>query len=215
LYRKVIAMQSDWASENLQIIRTLMERAAVYRRALAPLMTLIGVSGVVAAVIGSCLNLTNIRALVGYWMAIGLIGLAESFLLIRRQALAAAEPFWSSPTRRVVQALLPPFVTGLAAGLIFLALGPANPISISLLVPLWMVLYGCALHSAGFFMPRGFKLFGWGFVVCGCVVGCAVLCLPNELSWFETNWQMGLFFGGAHLAYGVYLYFTERNRETA
>ena len=31
-------MQTDWASENLQVIRTLMERGAVYRRALAPVM---------------------------------------------------------------------------------------------------------------------------------------------------------------------------------
>ncbi|MDB6016752.1 MAG: hypothetical protein JWR19_1241, partial [Pedosphaera sp.] len=32
-------MKSDWAAEHLQTIRTLMERSAIYRRALAPVMT--------------------------------------------------------------------------------------------------------------------------------------------------------------------------------
>ena len=29
-------MESGWATDHLQVIRTLMERAALYRRALAP-----------------------------------------------------------------------------------------------------------------------------------------------------------------------------------
>ncbi len=42
-------MESDWAAEHLQVIRTLMERSAVYRRALAPVMTAAGVLGTLAA----------------------------------------------------------------------------------------------------------------------------------------------------------------------
>src|SRR6266540_1083328 len=38
-------MESNWAAENLRVIRTLMERSAVYRRALAPLMLLAGGTG--------------------------------------------------------------------------------------------------------------------------------------------------------------------------
>ena len=45
-------MDTSWAAENLQTIRTLMERSALYRRALAPIMTYNGVVGCVAAVIG-------------------------------------------------------------------------------------------------------------------------------------------------------------------
>ena len=30
-------MESNWAEENLQTIRTLMERSAIYRRCLAPI----------------------------------------------------------------------------------------------------------------------------------------------------------------------------------
>src|SRR6266446_9747026 len=41
-----IAMESNWAAEHLQVIRTLMERSAVYRRALAPIMIFNGIVGV-------------------------------------------------------------------------------------------------------------------------------------------------------------------------
>ena len=38
-----VPMESNWAAEHLQVIRTLMERSAIYRRALAPIMLGTGV----------------------------------------------------------------------------------------------------------------------------------------------------------------------------
>ena len=80
-------MQTDWASENLQVIRTLMERSAVYRRALAPVMGLVGVTGMAAGALGAALKLESSRPFAGYWAAVALVCLAEAFLLIRRQAV--------------------------------------------------------------------------------------------------------------------------------
>jgi hypothetical protein len=197
-----LTMQTDWASENLQVIRTLMERGAVYRRALAPVMGAIGLTGLASALLAIVAGLNTGRAFACYWMAVAVVCLAEALLLVRRQALKDQEPFWSPPTRRVTQALGPAFFCGMMAGLAVLRLDPAGA---RLLPPVWMVLYGCALHSAGFFMPRGFKLFGWGFIVAGC---SWVLAAPPSLS--GANWAMGVFFGGAHAAYGMYLCFTEK-----
>jgi len=45
-------MESNWAAEHLQVIRTLMERSALYRRALAPIMIFNGVVGLAAAGLG-------------------------------------------------------------------------------------------------------------------------------------------------------------------
>jgi len=208
-------MQPDWAAENLQTIRTLMERSAVYRRALGPLLGVIGAIGIASAILGATLGLATPRDFIGFWVAISLVNLAASFLIMRRQALADAEPFWSSPTRRVVQAILPPFFAGLVAAVALIILGPANPIPVTLIVPLWMVLYGCGLHAAGFFMPRGFRLFGWGFVLSGCVIATVALVRPQWASLAQANWIMGAFFGGAHLAYSVYLYFTEKSKAMA
>ena len=75
-----------------------------------------------------------------------------------------------------------------------------------------MLLYGCALHSAGFFMHRGIKLLGWLFVLCGCAL-MAAHCIPGDpLALVERHRAMGGVFGGLHLAYGIYLYFTEKRR---
>jgi hypothetical protein len=197
-----VGMPTDWAAKNLQVIRTLMERSAVYRRALAPVMGAIGVTGLAAAVVAVLAGVSTGVAFAGFWMAVAVLCLAEAFLLVRRQALKDAEPFWSPPTRRVTQALWPAFFCGMAAGLACLRLHPNGA---WLLPPVWMALYGCALHAAGYFMPRGFKLFGWGFIVAGCGW---TLAAPPTLA--AANWAMGVFFGGAHAAYGLYLYFTEK-----
>src|SRR5580698_6090826 len=88
-------MQTDWASENLQVIRTLMERSAVYRRALAPVMGAIGLTGLAAAGLAVVAGVKSGGAFAGYWMAVAAVCLAEAFLLVRRQALKEQEPFWS------------------------------------------------------------------------------------------------------------------------
>ncbi len=184
-----------------------MERGAVYRRALAPVMGAIGLTGLAATVLAVVAGVKTGGAFAGYWMAVGVVCLAEAFLLVRRQALKDHEPFWSPPTRRVAQALGPVFFCGIVAGV---ALPRFKPDGARLLPPVWMVLYGCALHAAGFFMARGFKLFGWGFVVAGCFW---LLAAPSSFP--GDNWVMGFFFGGAHAAYGLYLYFTEKSGTAA
>src|SRR5512145_2999997 len=98
-------MESNWAAEHLQVIRTLMERSALYRRALAPIMTFVGVVGSSAALAGCIVRIESLTSFVGYWFAVAGLSLTGSFLLVRRQALRAAEPFWSPPTRRVALAL--------------------------------------------------------------------------------------------------------------
>src|SRR5215831_13830234 len=108
LYHKVSVMESNWAAEHLQVIRTLMERSAIYRRALAPIMIFNGVIGIGSAVVGWALKIGSPRGFIGFWAGVGLLAVAGSFLLVRRQALRAAESFWSPPTRRVTQAMLPP-----------------------------------------------------------------------------------------------------------
>ena len=208
-------MDTNWAAEHLQTIRTLMERSALYRRALAPVMTLDGLLGTAAAAAGVVFPIHTPAGFVGYWMAVAVAAVAGSFLLTRRQSLKAAESFWSPPTRRVAQALLPALGFGLALGLVLLLPGPAAQaaatapeLALVWLPLVWVGLYGCALHAAGFFMPRGIKYFGAALVL-----GSGVVCLCGPAHWAPApllgHTIMGLGFGLGHLAYGVYLYFTE------
>jgi hypothetical protein len=212
-------MQSDWAAANLRVIRTLMERAAVYRRALAPIMFLTGIVGLGAAVLGVCLPIASARAFATYWLGVSLVPLAGAFWLVRRQALKEAEPFWSPPARRVGQALLPPLISGFVITLVLIAhLNGGDPEAAKVVglvwLPLgWVILYGCAIHAAGFFMPRGMKLFGWLFIAGGC--GLFALGTPQWPQPLFAHGVMGFFFGVLHLAYGFYLTLTAKEKNAA
>jgi hypothetical protein len=207
-------MDTNWAAENLQAIRTLMEHSAVYRRALAPVMAFTGAVGIVAAAVGTLLGIDAMRPFAAYWMCVGLVAIAGDYFLVRRQALKDSEPFWSPPTRRVTVAMLPALFTGMIAGLFFMHWLGYSSLA-ALLAVVWILLYGCALHAAGFFMPRGMRVFAW--ILLGC--GAALLFIMVSLDhWPEPKYGhaiMGAFFGAAQLAYGVYLYFTESRKNEA
>jgi hypothetical protein len=204
-------MESNWAVEHLQTIRTLMERSAVYRRALAPIMLFAGFTGVFAAAIGLALHLDSPRAFGGFWLGTALVAVAGALLIARRQALRDHESFWSPPTRRVTQALLPPLTAGMCLGFVFVFVELANVVVLTFI---WLLFYGCALHAAGFFMPRGVKLFGWIYIglACGSLFFLGMVRPEVELN---AHWLMGFFFGVLHLAYGAYLYLTEKGKNAA
>jgi hypothetical protein len=204
-------METNWAADHLQTIRTLMERSALYRRALAPIMSFCGVAGIAGGLIGGKVGIGSMRGFVLFWIAIAIVALVGSFILVRRQALKDSEPFWSPPTRRVAQALTAPFFVGSFIGAFTVTVGKGDEVVLEyLLVLTWASLYGCAIHSAGFFVQRGIKLFGWLFIL----AGCAMLGGFNQLvgSRISPYLLMGGIFGGLHLAYGVYLYFTEKEK---
>jgi hypothetical protein len=205
-------MDTQWASDNLQVIRTLMERSALYRRALAPVMLYAGALGTAGGVLGSLMKIETPRGFVLQWFLIGFAAVAGSLLLVRKQALKDAEPFWSAPTRHVSQALTPPLFAGAVAGILSLA-APTTPdlrqYAPVLLPPLWMILYGCALTAASFFMRRGIRVLGWIFILLGLLL--AGLEVPNlwSLRPVQGHWIMGASFGVVHVLCGGYLYFTE------
>jgi|SRR5665213_1263915 len=211
-------MEPNWAAENLQTIRTLMERAAVYRRALAPIMLFAGFVGVFAATAGILLHLDSVTAFDYLWQNTAMFAGVGAFLIARRQAFKDKEPLWSSPARRVVQAMLPSWLTGLIGASVFQVIAVSDPQLIWWLPPIWMVLYGFALYGAGFFMPRGIRLFGWLFILSG-LAALVILTIKSTASTFPpliyAHYLMGFFFGVLHLAYGAYLYLTKKGKNAA
>ena len=201
-------MQDDWATGHLQTIRTLMERSAVYRRALAPITLFVGSLGVLTATVGLVFHFDSLRAFGGLWLAAAVVAVTGAFLIARRQAVQHGEPFWSPPTRRVAQALAPPLAAGMCLGLAFVVAGVTNKFALAFS---WLLFYGCALHAAGFFMPRGVKLFGWIYIVLACVCLFIFAIARPEIE-ISAHWFMGFFFGALHLAYGAYLYLTEKGK---
>jgi len=211
-------MDDALAAENLRVIRTLMERSAVYRRALAPVSLATGGLGLASGATGWFLRLDTVAGFVGFWMAAAVIASGMSLGIVRRQALGDREAFWSPPTRRVAEALLPPLLVGLVSGVVVL-LGGGNLQGLVWWLPaVWMVLYGCAIHAAGFFVPRGMRRLGWIFIGSGCALPLLIDLGPftgkiPPLS--EAHLIMAAAFGGLHMAYGIYLSITEKRKSVA
>jgi hypothetical protein len=208
-------MDSNWAAEHLQVIRTLMERTAVYRRALAPIMLTTGVLGCLAGALGWRQGWDSPRAFAAFWLMVCFLCIFISLLLVRRQALRDSEPFWSPPTRRVTEALLPAFFAGFMTVIAMFLPRWGDSLHAWWLPTIWMIIYGCASHAAGFFMPRGIRLLGWLFILAGSglFIGLSFRNGVPPLRWGHAI--MGGAFGGLHLAYGVYLYLTERSKNAA
>lgn len=206
-------MNENWAAENLQTIRTLMERSAVYRRALAPVTMLTGIVGLAAGGVGWATQCDSPRRFILFWFAVAGASLVGAFIVVRRQALRDKESFWSPPTRRVAQAMLPCLYIGLIAGLIVVSTTAAEVEEVTwALVAVWAALFGAALHAAGFFMPRGIKLLGWLFIISGTLLLLGLVALRELPEFRYTHVAMGAIFGGLHLAYGIYLHFTEKKK---
>jgi hypothetical protein len=208
-------MNSTSAAENLQVIRTLMERATLYRRALAPIMVLAGCAGLLAAAAGWLVKIESVAAFGIYWMAVGVIVLGIAYFMTRRQAIKEGEPFWSPPTRRVTAALMAPLLAGLVIGVVIAFGLGAGQSGVWRLLPVWMLFYGCALHAAGFFTPRGVRGLGIVFVLGGCALFGALNWCGCALAPIYAHGVMGAFFGGLHLAFGLYLRFTDKDGNAA
>jgi len=196
-------MNERLAESNLQVIRTLMERTAVYRRALAPVMVMAGSIGTLAALAGFLWQ----PPFVLYWASVAVVVLTTTLFLTRRQALKDGEPFWSPPTRRVAQALLPGLFVAAVLTVVGRLSGAVNDQSLALG---WLMLYGCALHAAGFFAPQRLRVLGWVFIAGGAIL-LLIACVCQVQ--FPARWAhatMGAFFGLVHLGAGAYLYATAK-----
>ena len=202
------SVNANWAEENLKTIRCLMEQASLYRRAMAPLALLVGALGFFAAGIAQLIGWVGAEYFAGYWLGVAVVSAFCALLLIRRQALKTEEAFWSPPTKRVAQAMLPMLTAGLGLGVLEVLNQPESKDSIRL-AAFWMILYGGALHAAGFFMRRGIKLLGWIYVLFGFLIPYLTkFGIIPALSEQSAHWLMGVGFGGLNLAFGVYVKLT-------
>lgn len=203
---KAHTMNNNLAEQNLQTIRTLMERSAIYRRALRPILWWASLVALVSATLGEWSASRTEEGLVfyGHWLVTGGVVLAGAFGLARRQARRDREPFWSPPARRVAQALAPALVVGLV---LTAFCGKCGSCFRAPMVGMWAILYGCGLHAAGFFAPKGLRLLGWCFILVGFGWWTMLLFTPWEPG---EHAAMGLIFGGLHGACAMYLTVTAR-----
>jgi hypothetical protein len=195
----------DNPGEQLRVIRSLMERATIYRAISAPTALIGGLLSLGAFATAYYAkhhrhaNLSPRQFLVVWLVVLALTGLSNVIFLWRGAAMRR-EPFFSAGMKSALSSLAPAF---LVAGILTLLIH--RPIQLCLL---WMVLYGMGLLATQHFAPRSIVVLGGTFFVAGCLLMGVwkPLFLHHgqiEPTTLVVSGIMAGAFGGVHLAYAA------------
>ncbi|MCF7734669.1 MAG: hypothetical protein K9N23_23500 [Akkermansiaceae bacterium] len=191
----------DEAAEQLRMIRSMMERATIFR-ALSGETALMGGAAALAAAWLS-------DGKVGWpWANCWLIGLGLVVLFnlfqILRASSAHGRVFWSCGLRTAIRGVAPSIITGGFLGLLFVRTG--NAANTQAAAAIWILHYGIALLAIREFAPRSMVWLGWAFATFGlyCLAELTrVNSMPGLLTTHTSASQlMAIAFGGFHLIYG-------------
>jgi hypothetical protein len=207
------------AEEDLRVIRSLMERATVYRAISAPAALVAGLLSIFAASAIYLNDQTRLsinrpvqgRAFAAIWLAVLAIAVATNAFFIWREAKKDGRPFISSGMRLSLRAIAPTLIIPAAITVWFLVSGYKGATEQELVVA-WIAFYGLALLSTGLFAPRSLVCLGWAFLLTALALPAlknAVGDLPANL----PNIAMGITFGLYHLIYAVCAWPRKRSDE--
>jgi hypothetical protein len=194
------------AEHDLRVIRSLMERATVYRTISAPAALVAGFLSIFAAA-AIYLNDKSVdwavqgRAFAAIWLVVLVLAVAANAFFIWREAKKDGRPFISSGMKLSLRAIAPTLLVPAAVTLWFLVSGYKGAAEQELVV-VWIAFYGLALLSTALFAPRSLVCLGWAFLL----TALALLALRNaagDLSANLPNIAMGITFGLYHLIYAV------------
>jgi hypothetical protein len=177
----------DRALDNLQFIRSTMERAGSFTAVPGWGMVAMGATALVAAWLAT--RQTRDAAWLAVWLAEAALGVVIGVAAMVRKARVANDPLLSGRGRRFGLSFLPPIVVG---GLLTIALHQAG--LFSAMPGTWLLLYGTAVATAGAFSVRVVSLMG----VCFMVLGAGALFAP--IRW--SPWFLAAGFGGLHIVFG-------------
>ena len=196
---------SDFAARHLRVIRSLMERATIYRSISAPTALvggLLSLGGFATAYYAKHHrhHLLSSNEFLIVWLVILGLTCFTNVIFLSRGAARRSESFFSSGMKCALMSVAPAFVS---AGVLTCLLH--RPIELALL---WITLYGIGLLATQHFAPRSLVVLGFTFFVTGCglLVTWKHFFMPNphvEPSALVVSGIMAATFGGYHLAYAA------------
>ena len=192
------------AEEHLRIIRSLMEKATIYRAISAPGALVGGVLAVGLA--GGCWWFNRSQAgvhplFVLPWLLLLAVTAAVNACLLWKDARRRGELFVSSGMKVALRAMIPGLIAGGFCTLI--AADNAAPLTATL----WVLCYGVSLLAASHFAPKSIQWLGRAFFVTGALLLLATTLVLDQ--WRGRNQLavahliMGLTFGVFHLVYAA------------
>lgn len=177
----------EHAAENLVYIRDAMERAGSFTAVPGWGAVVMGLVGVVAAVVAPA-QATEVGWLLT-WLAGAAFALPAGVVAILLKARRVGMPLSSRPARRFALGFSPALVAG---ALLTVACYRAG--AFELLPGLWLLLFGAAVVAGGAFSVRVVPLIGLLFLVLGAIA----LFVPAWLA----DVCLGAGFGGLHIVFG-------------
>lgn len=203
------------AEEHLRVIRSLMERATVYRAISAPTAV---VGGLLALITAAVLFVGNFRGStsffrLGYpgaarqfmaiWAVVLLATLLANTFFIWRKARREGSAFFTSGLKLAIYSAAPVLLVAAVLTSLFWR-NDETAEAVPILVTIWITSYGLALLATASFAPRSLRILGWAFLLTG--AACLLLTGPlfNPEPARHAALAMGVTFGLYHFVYGVW-----------
>jgi len=211
----------ETAADHLKIIRSLMERATVYRAISAPAALFGGIVALVTGIVmaskqwGLEHSIKDPEVLSPerfYLIWVGVLAVAGTFnaVLLWHGSKRRGESFYSSGMKLAMRATVPPMLAGGLVSIILLKAG----VSRADCALLWVVFYSLALLAAGSFAPRSMRWLGWMFFCAGLALFSLRFAFAETLK--DTNFSadliqagliMAMTFGALHILYAMIILF--------
>jgi hypothetical protein len=205
----------DTALDHLRVIRTLMERASLYRAVSAPAALIGGVLSLGVAIYGFVENdffSSGALAAEGRfrsheflfaWLGVLVVTSVINFLLLMREARGKDQPFITDGLRMALRAIVPPMLTGGVLGICLIWFD--EQLEVAALV--WIVCYGLALQATVSFAPRSIIRLARAFLVAGQALTIFYFA-RGGLGMFQRHEApaslfLGATFGVFHIVYGI------------
>lgn len=211
LHGKATAMTTvQEAAEQLRVIRSMMERATIFR-ALSGETALVG--GAVSLAMAWASEKKHGWTWASWWLGGLAVVLAFYVFQLFRMKAVHNRPFWSTGLRLALRGALPSLIAGGFLGLLFVRAGNDTAAAC-----MWIMHYGIALLAIREFAPKSMVWLGWAFVIFG-LLSLATVANIVELdrAWLvrvNASRLMAFAFGGFHLVYGGLIVTTGRREET-
>lgn len=181
---------SSRAADDLTFIRSAMERSSAFTAIPGAGGVVMGVIGLIAAVVGAR-QPTQDRWL-ATWLAAAVLALIVELVAMAWKARRAGLTLTSTNARRFALGISAPLVAGAAITYELWAVR-----SFTAMAPVWLLLYGAGVLAGGMFSVPVVRAVG----ICFMAAGIAAVLTPPE---WGNSW-LAIGFGGLHVGFGAYI----------
>ena len=205
------------ALEHLRIIRTLMERAHIYRAVSAPAALFGGSSALVLSAYGLYADYGVLipgarhSGFLIAWLTLLVLATVLNLGLLVHESKGRGQPIVTGGMRMALRAFIPPMFTGGFLSTFLVLLKHQDQLALAALV--WILCYGLALQATASFAPRSIVLLGRAFLLAGIISTFCWFTWENaDQVWrpeAEASAFLGLSFGLAHVIYAVAVFLSK------